>query len=341
MGLVDLISRRSNHKSTSEVAAEKYILRCKPGKPLRSQKALFRLRSSITDVLRSHRTKRERECLCVEHHCLYSALRLCFENRDVLQCTATDLLNEILHCEGSLQPIFSILLPGHVIKSNVNINTHTLYPGFSSRILRKQATQAFEFYLHNICELKSLTKNGKRVIDTEFDNCDNFTPLIAACMRRDPSLIMLLLRYGADPFCVSSDEDSPVDPIDTLISGLNSVCLFKNSSVDVETRAALTAEESKGMHCLQLIFRAVKNIPFSQNKHFETQMEEEQVEKKKAYNLHPRLAVMIDTERFSGVRNLQHLCRLTIRERIGRTPTAIPSLPLPAVMKQYLDLQLD
>lgn len=341
MGLVDLVNGRSNHKSTCEVTYEKFILQCKPGKPLRSQRDLFRLSCSVTEIIRCHRSRRERDLVCVEHHCLFSSLRLCFENKNGIRCSVTDLLNEILLCEGNLQSIFSILLPGHVIKSNVNINIHTLYPRVSTRFLNKQAMGAFEFYLHNICELKCTMKNGKRIIDSEFDNCGCFTPLIAACTRREPSLVLLLLKYGADPFCASVGDDSVVDPIDTLISGLNSVALFKNSSIDKETQIALNVEESKGMHCLQLIFRAVKNIPFSQTKHFETQIEEGDTEKKKEYNLHPRLAALIDTEKFSGVRDLQHLCRLTIRKRIGDNPAAVSCLPVPSVMKQYLDLQMD
>ena len=346
---MEIISTTNVRKTIAEERAEKFLERCKTGKPRLQpkQKLQQRLRQSITDLIRGHKCRRETERVCSGHHYLYIALRVCYEN-NMEYGSISDLILEIFLCEHSLQAIFCVLLPSQMIKNNVNTNIPTIYPGFSPKSLNIPILEAFAFYLRNItevnsCSVASLTK--LRLVNFEFDTHKELTPILAAAKRRDPYLVQLLLRYGADPI-QTSIACPETDAIDIIVSGLNGICSFKNSSFGSHAKSTMKEEETKGKLCLRYISRCVRTINFSRSSYFETQPKDDEADQQKVYNLQGDLASSLDMSTYSGVRSLQHLCRLTVRKQILDNsprclPVSIQLLPLTGVMKRYLDLQFD
>lgn len=347
MGRPDIIYGRTSHKNFPECYAEKFLSKYKLGKSPRSLhqcRGKSQLIANISEVICIHEQRRERQH-CNSHHHLYIAIRLCYENKIIQLNLMEKLISEIYKCEGNLHSIFSIILPGHVIKTSCHVNTniHTLYPGFSGKSLQNKYLHAFEFYLHHICNVTGVLDSSELLINKEFDENEMYTPLQAATMRSDPYLVKLLLRHGADPFQTPSDPETTTDPVGNIVSFLNSVFIFKNNSFKDSTRQALSDEKTKGLLCLDYISRAVESIPLAQNSHFHTETSEEKEETKK-YHISSKLASCLNVDDYNGVPTLQHIIRCRIRRCLltssGKSlPGLIQRLPLPVSLKLYVDLQ--
>lgn len=315
----------------------------------------------IVEKVNTHKYRRRLKGTCREHLFLYKHLRLCFE-KNSNDKVINEIIVEIFKCEGNLQSIFSVLLPSHVIRNayHINNNIHVLYPGLKAKVRRKGISEAFEFYLRCIClstDLAPQTSGAGCVLNREFDVGQSFTPLLAATMRRDPELVLLLLRYGADPFHCAHGPDiaSYCDPIENLIEGLNSITMFKNSEFSQETKEALSDEESRGLLCLEYFYRATPRIYVTESREFRPQehcSDDEENQSPgpgdKVYHLHPALAGCLDMTLLSGPRSLQHLSRCVVRRSLQQRcvftstlPDLICSLPLPKHVKRYVDLLCD
>lgn len=242
----------------------------------------------------------------------------------------------------------------HLMNTDVNI----LYP---NHVLNENKT-AFEYYLHHISNVKG--GKGNKVFDfvnQEIDHYSGILPLSAAVQKRDPSVVLVLLRYGADPFLSSVDssfDDKMQNPTEQLIDDLNGLYLFKNTGFSEETRAKLETEEAKVWECLSYFRRAVPGIPLTSTTHIITTIDEgdtncvqyidDRFLAKQMYGIHPRIAETIDINFFKPTVSLKHLSRCAIRGQLKRNrsnitsvPKGISMLPLPSPLKSYLDLQID
>lgn len=349
--------RRAGHRNDFSKRSDSSVKRCKQGE---YHVCDVRGETDIIEKINTHKYRRRLKGICREHRFLYVNLRISFEKNSNDKELISNIIAEIFKCEGNLQSIFSVLLPGHVIRNmcHTNNNMHMLYPGLKAKFRRKGIVEAFEFYLRNICQSSELgiqPSSDGFILNREFDVGQSFTPLLAATMRRDPELVLLLLRYGADPLhCAQgSDIASCCDPIENLIEGLNSITMFKNSEFSQETKEALSDEENRGMLCLEYFYRSTSHIYMAESREFRPQEHDEDKESLdptasgKVYYLHPTLASCMDMTLLSGPRSLQHLSRCVIRrslqERCAFTsilPDLIFSLPLPKHIKSYLDLMM-
>lgn len=341
------------NKKDTECKAEKFLYRQQLGNTLSDVMHNHKsdIVSKIREVANIHKYRRRLKGKCIEHESLYMSLRLCYEYDISEKDLAQNLIHELFICEGNLDTIFSILLPGHVIKtkSAVNRYLHLLYPGFMSKTMRKKSIASFHFYLGRICEARDKLSDGKMdILDRPFEMDEIYNPLSAAAVCRDQEMVLLLLRYGANSFQELGDENTS-DPFENLITGLNSIYIFNNSVLNSETIEALSDEGKKGFKCLYAFMRAVNTVTFDASTHIKLAEEGEEMTKKKerkSYNLHLRLANSFDYKEFMGVRTLQHLCRCSIRTVLSKTsfkamPVAIQTLPLPTTVKAYIDLQSD
>ena len=356
--------RRSGHRTVHNRSPGKKLFDCKQGDSqlfgdVTHDADVF---VNIPEAVKTHRYRRRLKGFCKEHRFLYHALRRCYEKNHDDCAFIIEILREIYACEGSLMAIFSILLPRHVTKNSffLNMKMNALYPGCNSGLHREDTVSAFEFYLKHICKSNESFEEPNipgpsldNVINEEFDinRSASFTPLSAATSSRDPHFVLLLLRYGADPFYISQKftEELPQDPVANVIKGLNSIILFKNSFFGEETLSVLSEEEEKGMQCIQFISRAVVFIPLVENMHFQASDADETPgeNRKREYNLHPKLSARMDLPSITGPRPLQHLCRIRVRKTLvegstcrGTLPSLIDRLPLPTPLKHYIDLLL-
>lgn len=339
------------NKKDVQCPAEKFLYRQQLGNTLSDVMHNHKsdIVSKIREVANIHKYRRRLKGKCIEHESLYMSLRLCFEYEINEKELAQNLLQEMYICEGNLDTIFSILLPGHVIKtlSSVKRYTNLLYPGFMSKTMRKKIIESFNFYLRKVCETREKLTDGEcDILDRPFEITELHNPLSAAAVCREPEMVEVLLRYGANPF-FRLGEENRFDPFESLIKGLNSIFIFNNSNFNSETKDALTEEGRRGLVCLDTFLRGASSVSFDASTHINTSENgdesDKKLVKKKSYGLNPKLADTFDYKHYMGVRSLQHLCRCSIRTALSKKsstlPSAISSLPLPPSVKAYLDLK--
>lgn len=291
---------------------------------------------------------------CIEnHHYLYIALRLCYELDLKFKTKVSMLLREIFLCEGSLQAIFSIL-PGHLnCKMEVNINTFTLYPGDSNF-----DRSAFEYFINSICPLSKDSRETKNceftpenIMNAPFGEYQANTPLMTAIMLSDPQLVLLLLRHGADPFLCHRDDGNEYhrkSPVEYVIASLNIYSLLKDSQWArlQETKKGNDDGERKSLNYLSLFKRAVLSLDIRQTSgKVSFPNEQRDVSTKGSFfEVHPRLAEILDVQALHTPPSLLHTCRYCIRKTLLRArsdslPSAIQKLPIPRLVKSYVDLE--
>lgn len=316
--------------------------------------------SKIHHLLQIHSAQRlinktkNRKCCHVLHKALHKAIRMCFEQNisESKLFPVRDLFLELLYCDGNLSSIFSVLSSGHVTHTAVNI----LYNNDS-----EENGKAFAYYLHHISILESEefgASMGKPldIINSEIDDISHCLPLSAAVVKRDPALVLTLLRHGADPLNKIRSEGTDEDPdhAEQLIDDLNGFVLFQNTGFTETTRNILAIEERKVWTCFSYFLRTVPSIVLSSSSHIitNTDDDEEEVtmkvptEERTTYQIHPLVAASLNMNYFTETPKLMHLCRCAVRRHIKDVnkyslPSAIHSLPLPTVMKEYVDLLKD
>lgn len=314
--------------------------------------------ASIYHLLRVHRLKRERSRMsqtsCPEklHNALKRAIRTCYELKIGSSCLypVGELFYELFLCTSGTTALFSILLD-HVWPDKI------LYPSKSQADLYS----AFSYYLQHAQNI--YIKGHKQPIDllnTEID-AHNICPLSAALKKRDPELVLTLVKNGADPLCnsnSSSDEDMCKSPMRLLLDDLSCLFMFKNyAQFSEETKSKLAEQESKAWVCLGYIRRGVSMIPLTSSTHIVTSVHTEDEDdfqdlnetplELPAYSIHPKLSHTVDIDYFR-LPSLKHLSRCAIRSQLKRNwrkvaniPKGISLLPLPRVLKSYLNLEMD
>ena len=317
---------------------------------------LLQVHSAQRMIRKSHNKK----CCQILHIALWKAIRMCFELNisESKLFPVRDLFLELFYCDGNLSSIFSILLCSHVTHPAVNI----LYSNE-----QEENCQAFNYYLHHISTLQIEEfgdNKGKPldIINMEIDNVSNCLPLSAAVAKRDPSLVLSLLRHGADPLRTVpgpetfTDDEEDSDPTEQLIDDLNGFVLFKNTDFTETTKNILAMEEKKLWTCFSYFLRSVPSIILSSSSHIITGVDDDNDEsvvikpkaheERKMYHIHPLVASSLNMEYFTETPKLIHICRCAIRKEMKQLntrslPSAIQRLPLPTKLKEYLDIQID
>ncbi|KAH3769664.1 uncharacterized protein LOC127845273 [Dreissena polymorpha] len=292
------------------------------------------------------------------HREIKLAIRQCYEEQinESQLYPVGELFMELFQCQQSKKSLFSPLFDySATCKTHKGISS--LYP-FSDR---QNIYATFEYFMHHICYARQhLCQTGKDIINQEIEEDSGTLPLSAALQKRDSSLVLILLRYGADPFkTLENFEEHMRNPTEQILDDLNGLFLFRNTAFSAQVCAELAAEEGKARECLMLIRRAVPCIQLDCSTFIRTSSQNDSesenndseslpVRHVTKYSVLPKLAQTIDMDLFKAPSNLKHLCRCAVRNRIGNNwqkvssiPKGIQSLPLPRRMKEYLDLLSD
>lgn len=299
---------------------------------------------------------------CENHHYLYIALRLCYDFRLKLRNKVSLLLREIFLCEKSLEAIFSILqhCPGSMrLKSDVNINTYTLYPR-----TRQLERSAFEYFLKSICPLgrdirekEKTVYTPENVINRGIDACGT-TPLMAATIRGDLALVLLLLRHGADPLLYERGDDMDCvkrSPVGFIIDKLNISALLKGSAwarsaaggESQYPKDAARQSEENSVTCLSYFSRAVYALDIRESSQsvITTATQEQKFSEGIYFEVRPNVTEMVDImTSFRQPPTLRHACRYVIRRAVAsagmtKISTALKELPVPVIVQKFLDLR--
>ncbi|XP_052819227.1 uncharacterized protein LOC128245062 [Mya arenaria] len=320
-------------------------------------------------ILKQCHLKPCHDCSSSLHIALQKAIRLCYNQKigESRLYPVGELFLELFHCGGDTSALFSPLLDANLIRRSHSGN-EILYP-------KKDAANihiTFEYYLNHVCNINTTVISDSQfaasikntdLINKEIGHNSGILPLSAAIHKRDPAFVLILLRYGADPFHSleansSSYEDHIRNPTENVIDDLNGLFLFKNTAFSDNICAQLAAEEAKVWTCLTYIRRAVPGIDLTSCTHIITSSgydsDDKVNEPRKPvpmgpkYNLLPKLADKIDLKFFKKTSSLKQLCRCVVRQKlqancktIGSIPKGINLLPLPRLLKDYLDLQTD
>lgn len=330
--------------------------------------------SEIHHLLCMHRRQKDqdsirdikRKCPFRMHQALQKAIRLCFELRitESKLYPVGDLFQELIICSGNSSSLFGLLLQNNTLSCVKS--TDILYPNHSGG---GDNNKAFEYYLDHAITIRDEVFEWNSghpldIVNHVIEPHYGLTPLIAAVQLRDPQIVLTLLRYGADPFLKldENEEERGLDPLEILFDDLNGLYLFKKTGFSESTKHKLITEEAKGLQCLSYMRRAVLEIPVIYSKHIVTCTEDAETDEeerikahtyvklKKQYSIHSGIAEeLLNIDVFKPTVSLQHACRCAIRHqlrlnqdrRASSLPKMINTLPLPPLLKAYVDLLSD
>lgn len=319
-------------------------LRSKMDTPKGSEFVLTCFAKDLCHIHKNETSLKKNAHWCHDHHYLYVALRLCFVLNISIKAIVSALLREIYLCEGSLDAIFSIIPSTNSHTDlTVNRNKFTVYPG-----RRKYEKSAFQYFVKSICPLEKDTREYEdnvfipdNVLNKPLNNLSGDTPLLAAVIQCNLSMVLLLLRHGANPFvCKWGEVFSPLKicPVNYVLRMLNMMMwLHDRSGVKVKMQMEFC------YLCLSFFARAVYalDIRKSSGKISTTIVHGT---KHVLFEVHPKLAQLLDLDKKSWCTPpLTHVCRYNIRCALQKAkkhnlPDAIKKLPVPQVIQDYLDL---
>ena len=191
-----------------------------------------------------------------------------------------------------------------------------------------------------------------RFVDAPLPGSRGSTPLLLACHAINPDAVLLLLRYGADP--LRSGQLHRViglqfqHPLYVLLTKLNASVfwLSHHQHLDVTLRDQFMKTHLRQVDdirlCLRYFGRAAVQLPIA----FADGGSTIRDNSGKIFYLHPAHHDAVPLSRTKDPAELCHLARCSIRKYIQqhcqRDPSSsISKLPLPSLIKRYLDLLTD
>lgn len=281
-------------------------------------------RLAVLSAVKYHRDKMEANgdiCLMGKYHnILYIALRTCWEWGVRDSTVVVVLLEEIYTCEKTFERIFLGALFG----------THAPHfiAGWRSDFRdQDENTRAMVYFLHHATslalELPVLLAHFQqermvKFIDIPIESCGKASPLRVALQASAPDLLLILLRYGAEP--------NPPDGGSSTVHALMDKLLERDRHYVYQD-----------VSCLKILLRNVTLIemPCEEGMFF---LQRERFLEKYGVLL---IDNIIKKEQVFGIMPLKHLCRCRIRDLLRAThqlPDGIDTLRLPRKMQRYIDL---
>ncbi|KAI9584460.1 uncharacterized protein LOC119635123 [Glossina fuscipes] len=281
-------------------------------------------RIAVLAAVRYHRDKKDANgdvCLMGKfHNILYIALRTCWDWGVRDSAVVVVLLEEIYACEKTFERIFLGALFGpHA--------PHFIAGWRSDFRDQDENTRAMVYFLHHATSLDMTLpvwiaryeqERMLKFIDIPIESCGRSSPLRVALQASAPDLLLILLRYGAEPNPPDGGSSAVLALLDKLTeNGRN--YLYQNVS------------------CLQILLR---NIPLVEMPYkpiiYSTRRE-------MFFERYGRLLIdkILKKEQVYGVMSLRHLCRCRIRDLLrsnGQLPEGIDTLRLPRRLQRYIDL---
>ncbi|XP_075148003.1 SOCS domain-containing protein stops isoform X2 [Haematobia irritans] len=281
-------------------------------------------RIAVLSAVRYHRDQKDANgdvCLMGKYHnILYIALRTCWDWGVRDSAVVVVLLEEIYACEKTFERIFLGALFGP--------NAPHFIAGWRSDFRdQDENTRAMVYFLHHATSLDMTLpvwiaryeqERMVKFIDIPIESCGRSSPLRVALQASAPDLLLILLRYGANPNPPDGGTSAVLALLDKLTeNGRNYV--YQNIS------------------CLQILLR---NIPMIELPYkpivYSTRRE-------MFFERYGSLLIdkIISREQVYGVMSLRHLCRCRIRDLLrnnGQLPDGIDTLRLPRRLQRYIDL---
>ncbi len=191
-----------------------------------------------------------------------------------------------------------------------------------------------------------------RFVDAPLPAARGSTPLLLACHSINPAAVLLLLRYGADP--LRSGQVHRVigiqfqHPLYVLLTKLNASVfwLSHHQHLDMPLREQFFKTHDRQVEdirqCLCYFSRAVAQLPIGLAGDGSTIRDN----LGKVFYLHPKQADAVPSTRTSDPPELCHWSRCLIRNHLQQhsrlsLPSSIQKLPLPDLLKRYVDLLVD
>lgn len=294
---------------------------CSDGQNVRPEEVA---RLAVLAAVKYHREKKEGNgeiCLMGKfHNILYIALRICWEWGVRDSAVVIVLLEEIYSCEKTFERLFLGALFGP--------NAPHFIAGWRSDFFdQDENTRAMVYFLEHatVCGLEFPVQVNKyedtkilRFIDIPIESCGKSSPLRVALQATAPDILMILLRYGAEPL--------PPD------GGSSTVIALLDKLMEKERRYTYQI-----VSCLHILLR---NIPLIEMPFKPHVYEERKLNFQEHYGV-LFLDNIIKFEQVFGVMSLKHLCRCRIRDLLRQNcqlPGGIETLRIPRKLQRYIDL---
>ncbi|XP_055716153.1 uncharacterized protein LOC129809996 [Phlebotomus papatasi] len=287
-------------------------------------------RLAVETAINFHRdmkAKNSQICLMGKfHNILYIALKTSWDWSVTDSITVCSLLGEIYSCEKTFErlflgAIFGTSAPYFIAGWKSDFRDQDENSRAMVYFLEHASRRRIEFPVHGGASEEN-NPRMTRFIDVPIESCGMASPLRVTLQAGAPDILLILLRYGANP----NPKDGGSSPIIALLDKLL-------ESQDRRYPYQLEA-------CLKILMRAVPfiDLPF---KPYTFDMRKEVFMDKYSVLIKDGL---ISEDQIHGVTSLKHLARCTIRQRLGNTgklPTGIKNLRLPRHLKRYIDLMED
>ncbi|XP_055683156.1 uncharacterized protein LOC129790022 [Lutzomyia longipalpis] len=287
-------------------------------------------RLAVETAINFHKDSRDKNlqiCLMgTYHNILYIALKTCWDWGVTDSNTVCSLLGEIYSCEKTFERLFLGAIFG--------TSAPYFIAGWKSDFRdQDENSRAMVYFLDHasrrriefpVCVNIEGQNNPRmtRFIDVPIQSCGMASPLRVTLQAGAPDILLILLRYGANP--------NPMD------GGSNPIIALLDKLLESEDGRYPYQLES----CLKILMRAVPfiDLPF------------------KPYIFHVRKEMFVEKycvlikdgfiseDQIGEVASLKHLARCEIRQRLrdtGTLPRGIKNLHLPRRLRRYIDLMED
>ncbi|XP_055380871.1 uncharacterized protein LOC129611655 [Condylostylus longicornis] len=281
-------------------------------------------RSAVSAAISYHQMKKHGNheiCLMGKfHNILYIALRTCWDYGVRDSELVVQLLEEIYSCEKTFERLFLGALFGPSAP-------HFIAGWKSDFNNQEENTKAVVYFLEHATwlnfHLPFVINNYEgekllRFIDIPIESCGKSSPLRVALQATAPDILLILLRYGAEPL----PNDGGSSPVLSLLDKL----------LDCDRKYVYQM-----VICLKIL---LKNIPIIEMP-FKPYLYEERKERFLDKYGCLLLDKIITKEQVFGVMSLKHLCRCRIRDLLrqnSQLPIGIDTLRLPKKLQRYIDL---
>ncbi|KAG8195197.1 hypothetical protein JTE90_027941 [Oedothorax gibbosus] len=278
-----------------------------------------------------------------QHLVVYSLAKLCLFYWIKDSALVAEVLQHVYDCDGHFSSMFS-----HVVNAP---NRNTMWPLLASNPDAKEMQHlCMMFFLSHAHRMKLLF-DGRRFVDVRLRFPIRVPPTFVAAIYNKPRMLLMLLRYGASLESISTLGVFG-DDWDLWMLLRHLVRILWSSlgpDVDAWNTAVVSSIVSDAWECLRILLRTVRQIPkdelnftlmnfnaggitTSRNSH------------ELITNLSERGILPQIVSRYLEPSGLKHLCRCRIRESLNRSwnlPFGIQTLPIPKLIKSYVDLLED
>ncbi|XP_037026489.1 uncharacterized protein LOC119067538 [Bradysia coprophila] len=298
---------------------------CCGGQNLRPEESS---RLAVLSAIKYHRDNKSGNsdvCLMGKYHnVLYIGIKVAWDWGVVDSQAVKQLLEEIYSCEHTFERIFLGALFGS--------NAPHFIAGWKSDFKdQDENTRAMVYFLQHATNVglsfpvylnKFEGTKMIRFIDIPIESCGTSSPLRVALQASQPDILLILLRYGAEP----SPTDGGIPPVLALLDKL----------VESPKRRYLYQLVS----CLKILLRTISIIEMPFKPYLFEYRKSMFIEKYEVLFEDG----LISREQVFGVVKLKHLCRCTIRDILrnnSQLPNGINKLKLPKTLKRYIDMMED